>query len=60
MSDGLPESARTNMLDQVVIWEQLGRVLSFTYSWFRYERLMIAARCCGAAEHMRENVAERF
>ena len=22
------------------------------YSWFRYERLMIAARCCGAAERL--------
>jgi len=23
--------------------------MAFTYDWFRYERLMIAARCCGAA-----------
>jgi acyl-CoA dehydrogenase len=26
--------------------------LGFTYEWFRYERLMIAARCCGAAERL--------
>ena len=26
----------------------------FTYEWFRYERLMIAARCCGAAERLIE------
>jgi len=26
-----------------------GDGLGFTYEWFRYERLMIAARCCGAA-----------
>jgi alkylation response protein AidB-like acyl-CoA dehydrogenase len=26
--------------------------LAFTYAWFRYERLMIAARCCGAAERL--------
>ena len=24
----------------------------FTYEWFRYERLMIAARCCGAADRL--------
>jgi alkylation response protein AidB-like acyl-CoA dehydrogenase len=29
-----------------------GDGLSFTYEWFRYERLMIAARCCGAAERL--------
>jgi acyl-CoA dehydrogenase len=29
-----------------------GDGLSFTYAWFRYERLMIAARCCGAAERL--------
>jgi acyl-CoA dehydrogenase len=29
-----------------------GRGLDFTYEWFRYERLMIAARCCGAAERL--------
>ena len=31
-----------------------GEGLSFTYEWFRYERLMIAARCCGAAERLIE------
>jgi alkylation response protein AidB-like acyl-CoA dehydrogenase len=29
-----------------------GDGLEFTYEWFRYERLMIAARCCGAAERL--------
>jgi len=29
-----------------------GDGLGFTYEWFRYERLMIAARCCGAAERL--------
>ena len=29
-----------------------GDGLGFTYAWFRYERLMIAARCCGAAERL--------
>jgi alkylation response protein AidB-like acyl-CoA dehydrogenase len=29
-----------------------GDGLDFTYEWFRYERLMIAARCCGAAERL--------
>jgi acyl-CoA dehydrogenase len=28
--------------------------MSFSHSWFRYERLMIAARCCGAAERLIE------
>ncbi len=31
-----------------------GEGLTFTYEWFRYERLMIAARCCGAAERLIE------
>ncbi|MEO8476213.1 MAG: acyl-CoA dehydrogenase family protein [Actinomycetota bacterium] len=31
-----------------------GDGLAFTYEWFRYERLMIAARCCGAAERLTE------
>ena len=26
-----------------------GDGMTYTYEWFRYERLMIAARCCGAA-----------
>jgi alkylation response protein AidB-like acyl-CoA dehydrogenase len=29
-----------------------GDGLAYTYEWFRYERLMIAARCCGAAERL--------
>ena len=29
-----------------------GDGLAFAYEWFRYERLMIAARCCGAAERL--------
>jgi acyl-CoA dehydrogenase len=29
-----------------------GEGMAFTYEWFRYERLMIAARCCGAAERL--------
>ena len=29
-----------------------GDGLGFTYEWFRYERMMIAARCCGAAERL--------
>ena len=26
--------------------------MTFTHSWFRHERLGIAARCCGAAERL--------
>ncbi|MFL5797792.1 MAG: acyl-CoA dehydrogenase family protein [Actinomycetota bacterium] len=29
-----------------------GDGMRFVYEWFRYERLMIAARCCGAAERL--------
>jgi alkylation response protein AidB-like acyl-CoA dehydrogenase len=29
-----------------------GDGMSFTHAWFRYERLMIAARCCGAMERL--------
>jgi acyl-CoA dehydrogenase len=29
-----------------------GDGMRFTYAWFRYERLMIAARSCGAAERL--------
>ena len=29
-----------------------GDGMAFTQNWFRYERLMIAARCCGAAERL--------
>jgi acyl-CoA dehydrogenase len=28
--------------------------MGYSYSWFRHERLMIAARCCGAAERLIE------
>ena len=31
-----------------------GDGMRFTQAWFRYERLMIAARCCGAAERLIE------
>ena len=31
-----------------------GDGMSFSHAWFRYERLMIAARCCGAAERLIE------
>jgi acyl-CoA dehydrogenase len=34
-----------------------GDGLAFTYEWFRYERLMIAARCCGAAERLVEEAS---
>jgi len=29
-----------------------GDGMRYTHAWFRYERLMIAARCCGAAERL--------
>ena len=35
-----------------------GDGMSFVYEWFRYERLMIAARCCGAAERLIEEATE--
>jgi alkylation response protein AidB-like acyl-CoA dehydrogenase len=31
-----------------------GGGMAFAYEWFRYERLMIAARCCGAMERLIE------
>lgn len=31
-----------------------GEGMAFTYAWFRRERLMIAARCCGAMERLIE------
>ena len=34
-----------------------GDGMDFTYEWFRYERLMIAARCCGAAERLIEEAS---
>jgi acyl-CoA dehydrogenase len=30
--------------------------MRWTHEWFRYERLMIAARCCGAAERLIDEV----
>jgi alkylation response protein AidB-like acyl-CoA dehydrogenase len=36
-----------------------GGGMEFTYDWFRYERLGIAARCCGAAARLIEE-ATRF
>jgi acyl-CoA dehydrogenase len=29
-----------------------GDGMAYAYAWFRYERLMIGARCCGAAERL--------
>lgn len=34
-----------------------GDGMNFTYEWFRYERMMIAARCCGAAERLIEEAS---
>jgi len=34
-----------------------GEGMDFTYAWFRRERLMIAARCCGAAERLIEEAS---
>jgi alkylation response protein AidB-like acyl-CoA dehydrogenase len=34
-----------------------GDGMSFSHAWFRYERLMIAARCCGAAERLIEEAS---
>jgi acyl-CoA dehydrogenase len=35
-----------------------GDGMKFAHEWFRYERLMIAARCCGAAERLIEEATE--
>lgn len=35
-----------------------GDGMAYTHSWFRRERLMIAARCCGAMARMIEEVTE--
>jgi len=35
-----------------------GAGMSYTHSWFRHERLMIAARCCGAAARLIEMATE--
>jgi acyl-CoA dehydrogenase len=34
-----------------------GDGMGFVHEWFRYERLMIAARCCGAAERLVEEAS---
>jgi acyl-CoA dehydrogenase len=34
-----------------------GDGMSFSHAWFRYERLMIAARCCGAAQRLIEEAS---
>jgi len=34
-----------------------GDGMGFAHEWFRYERLMIGARCCGAAERLIEEAA---
>ena len=31
-----------------------GDGMTFAYEWFRFERLMVAARCLGAAERLVE------
>ena len=35
-----------------------GDGMAFTHSWFRHERLMIGARCCGAAARLIEEATE--
>lgn len=35
-----------------------GEAMGFIHAWFRRERLMIAARCCGAAERLIEAATE--
>jgi acyl-CoA dehydrogenase len=35
-----------------------GDGMRFTRDWFRYERLMIAARCCGSAERLIDEAAD--
>ena len=35
-----------------------GSGMEFTRSWFRHERMMIAARCCGAAARLLEEATE--
>ena len=35
-----------------------GSGMQYTRSWFRHERIMIAARCCGAAARLIEEVTE--
>ena len=33
-----------------------GDGMTFAREWFRFERMMIGARCCGAAERLIEEV----
>jgi acyl-CoA dehydrogenase len=35
-----------------------GDGMRYAYEWFRYERLMIAARCCGAAQRLIDEATE--
>jgi acyl-CoA dehydrogenase len=35
-----------------------GDGMTYVYEWFRYERLMIAARCCGAAQRLITEASE--
>lgn len=37
---------------------ETGGGMEYTYAWFRRERLMIAARCCGAAARLIEEATE--
>jgi hypothetical protein len=43
------ENVRVPAIDRI---GEEGAGMDFTYDWFRYERLMIAARCCGAAARL--------
>ena len=36
----------------------IGEGMDYTRSWFRHERMMIAARCCGAAARLLEEATE--
>ncbi len=43
------ENVRVPAIDRI---GEEGAGMDFTYDWFRYERLGIAARCCGAASRL--------
>ncbi|HYV89525.1 MAG TPA: acyl-CoA dehydrogenase family protein, partial [Candidatus Polarisedimenticolia bacterium] len=43
------ENVRVPAIDRI---GEEGAGMDFTYDWFRYERLGIAARCCGAAQRL--------
>jgi acyl-CoA dehydrogenase len=45
------ENVRVPAIDRI---GEEGAGMEFTYDWFRYERLGIAARCCGAAQRLIE------